>query len=49
MVGIVDGTEPLSLGLVEGLGGLIIADGVGDGIQLFEGEPGLEVAGGVGQ
>lgn len=43
LLGLVDGTEQFSPGLIEAASGFIIADGVGDGIQLFEGEAGFEV------
>ena len=38
VLGIVAGTEQFSPGLVEALGGLIVAHGLGDIIELFEGD-----------
>ena len=48
-MGFVDGTEQFAPGLVKALGSVIIGDGVGDFIQLFEGDAGLEVLRGVGK
>jgi hypothetical protein len=48
-LGFVDGTTQFGPGLVEALGGVIVADGVSDDIQLFEGDPRLEILLGIGQ
>jgi hypothetical protein len=48
-LGLVDGTKEFSPGLVEALGGLMVADGVSACIQLLEGDAGLEVLVGIGQ
>ena len=49
VLGLVDGTEPFCPGLIEALGGFIVADGEGDRIQWFEGGAGLEVLRSMGQ
>jgi len=44
-LGFADGEEELVPGLVEGTGGVIVADGQGDGIEGPEGDAGLEAPG----
>jgi hypothetical protein len=44
-----EGLEELSFGLVHLLGGVIVTDAQGDGLQLREGDAGFEEGVGVGQ
>ena len=48
-MGFVDGTKERCPRLVEAVGGLIIADGIGDFIEKPEGDAGLEVLSGMFQ
>lgn len=48
-LGFADGMEELLPSLIEGAGGVIIADGVGESMQGLEGDAGFEESGGIGQ
>jgi hypothetical protein len=48
-LGFVDEMKQFCPGMIEALGGLMVADGVSDCIQLFEGNAGLEVLIGIGE
>lgn len=49
ILGVVDGLEQFLPGLVEAPGGFIVADGVGDCIELLERGAGLEEGRGAGE